>query len=61
MSRGQQPAATILDRLNQLSSNTASLLEDVLSRYDTQITPNIKQAVEKAKTTARESSLLLTF
>jgi putative membrane protein len=59
LSNGQQPAAAILDRLNQRSVRTASLFGDVLSRYDTEIVPDIEQAFEKAKRTGRKSSLLL--
>ncbi|WP_169084213.1 YhgE/Pip domain-containing protein [Paenibacillus sp. PL91] len=57
--RGEQPAQSLIDRLSSLSSETAQMLTDVLSRYDSEIMPRIKQAADKAKQAAAKAQSVL--
>ncbi len=58
--KGEQPAQTLIDHLNTLSNNAAEALNDVLSRYDSELLPRIKQAAEQATKAASTAQSILT-
>ncbi|REK76816.1 YhgE/Pip domain-containing protein [Paenibacillus paeoniae] len=57
--KGEEPAQTLMDRLSTLSKGTAGLLSDLLSRYDSELWPRIKQAADKAKQAASTAQSVL--
>ncbi|OBZ10162.1 YhgE/Pip domain-containing protein [Bacillus sp. FJAT-26390] len=57
--KGEKPAQTLIDRLGTLSKETSQILTDVLSRYDSEILPRIKQAAGKAKQAAAKAQSVL--
>ncbi|MGO4545202.1 YhgE/Pip family protein [Paenibacillus sp. 2TAB23] len=58
--KGEQPAQTLIDRLNSLSKEATAILTDVLGRYDSEILPRVKQAADKAKQAAANAQSVLT-
>ncbi|GED14941.1 YhgE/Pip domain-containing protein [Aneurinibacillus migulanus] len=57
--RGEQPAKTIVDNLNSLSKDANDALGGILSRYDSEIVPNINKALDQLKRSAQNASDVL--
>ncbi|NME98030.1 YhgE/Pip domain-containing protein [Aneurinibacillus aneurinilyticus] len=57
--RGEQPAKTIVDNLNALSKDASDALGGILSRYDSEIVPNINKALDQLKRSAQNASDVL--
>ncbi|CAG7627178.1 hypothetical protein PAESOLCIP111_02889 [Paenibacillus solanacearum] len=57
--RGEQPAKTVVDRLNTLSREASAILGDILSRYDTEIVPNMKTALNRLQSVAQNATDVL--
>lgn len=58
--KGEKPAAQLVDNLNRLSKEASNILTDLLQRYDSEIVPQIKQGIDKAKVSAQNASKVLT-
>ncbi|CAG7646599.1 YhgE/Pip family protein [Paenibacillus allorhizosphaerae] len=59
LERGEQPAKALIDRLNTLSREASAILGDLLSRYDTEIVPNMKKALNQIQSVAQNASDVL--
>ena len=57
--RGEKPAKDLVDNLNALSKEASSALGNILSRYDSEIVPNITKALGQLKSTAQNSAAVL--
>lgn len=57
--RGEQPAKTIVNHLNTLSKAASASLGDILSRYDSEIVPNVNRALTQLQSAAQNTSDLL--
>ncbi|UJF32474.1 YhgE/Pip domain-containing protein [Paenibacillus hexagrammi] len=53
---GTKPTQDLVERLNARAKEADALLGDVLSRYDTEIVPQMKQALERVKSAAQDAS-----
>ncbi|WP_337100752.1 YhgE/Pip domain-containing protein [Paenibacillus sp. YIM B09110] len=59
VNKGEQPAEDLITQLQEQSSAAASLLTDILGRYDSEILPNITQAAKNAAGKADQAHGLL--
>lgn len=57
--RGEQPAKTIVNNLNTLSKDASNALGGILARYDSEIVPNINQALNQLKSSAQNAADVL--
>jgi putative membrane protein len=60
LNKGEKPAQNLIDNLNQLSKDASNLLEDILSRFDSDIMPHIVNGLNKASQTAQNANKILT-
>lgn len=58
LEEGQDPSE-LLDKLYKIAEETATISKTVLSRYDSEIAPAVKTAVEKATDTAQKANKAL--
>ncbi|MFD0695775.1 YhgE/Pip family protein [Paenibacillus sp. GCM10027628] len=56
---GEKPAKDLVDNLNALSKQASSALGDILSRYDSEIVPNMTKALSQIKSIAQNSASVL--
>ncbi|MEW9702495.1 YhgE/Pip family protein [Paenibacillus sp. SI8] len=56
---GEQPAKTLVDNLNTLSKEASGAIGDILSRYDSEIVPNLTKALNQIKSVAQNSASVL--
>ncbi|WP_079913530.1 YhgE/Pip domain-containing protein [Paenibacillus sp. 32352] len=57
--KGERPAKEIVDNLNKLSKDASAALGDILSRYDSEIVPNITKALKQLQSVAVNASDVL--
>jgi len=57
--KGERPAKEIVDNLNRLSKDASAALGNVLSRYDSEIVPNITKALNQIQSVASNASDVL--
>ncbi|WP_289142055.1 YhgE/Pip domain-containing protein [uncultured Brevibacillus sp.] len=53
---GKTPAKDLVEALNQLSKETSTGLQDILSRYDSEIVPRIEEGIERMKQLTGDAS-----
>ncbi|WP_312114254.1 YhgE/Pip domain-containing protein [Brevibacillus reuszeri] len=56
LAAGKTPAKDLVEALNQLSKETSTGLQDILSRYDSEIVPRIEEGIEKMKQLTGDAS-----
>ncbi|MFC5450944.1 YhgE/Pip domain-containing protein [Paenibacillus aestuarii] len=59
LKNGARPAKTLVDNLDTLSKEASNALGGIISRYDTEIVPNLTKALNQLKTTASQSAGVL--
>ncbi|WP_282939595.1 YhgE/Pip domain-containing protein [Paenibacillus sp. RC67] len=57
--KGEKPAKDIVNNLNKLSKEASATLGDILSRYDSEIVPNINKALGQIQSVASNASDVL--
>lgn len=57
--KGEQPAKEIVNNLNKLSKEASAALGNIISRYDSEIVPNIAQALKQIQSVATNASDVL--
>ncbi|MFE5323770.1 YhgE/Pip family protein [Paenibacillus sp. NPDC056579] len=57
--KGERPAKQIVDNLNKLSKDASAALGSIISRYDTEIVPNITKALKQLQSVAANASDVL--
>lgn len=57
--KGEKPAKDIVNNLNKLSKDASAALGDILSRYDSEIVPNITKALGQIQSVAVNASDVL--
>ncbi|WP_028551471.1 YhgE/Pip domain-containing protein [Paenibacillus sp. UNC451MF] len=57
--KGEKPAKDIVNNLNKLSKDASTALGDILSRYDSEIVPNITKALSQIQSVASNASDVL--
>lgn len=57
--QGQEPASKLIDQADQLSRSISGTIGDILSRYDSDIVPAIRQALQQLQTIAGNSADVL--
>ncbi|WP_028589255.1 YhgE/Pip domain-containing protein [Paenibacillus massiliensis] len=57
--QGQEPASKLLDQADQLSRSISGAVGDILSRYDSDVVPAIRQALQQLQTIAGNSANVL--
>ncbi|NEW08940.1 YhgE/Pip domain-containing protein [Paenibacillus sp. SYP-B3998] len=57
--RGEKPAKDLVDHLNTLSREASGAIGNILSRYDSEIVPNITIALNQIKSVAKNSADVL--
>ncbi|GED67167.1 phage infection protein [Brevibacillus reuszeri] len=56
LAAGKTPAKDLVEALNQLSKETSTGIQDILSRYDSEIVPRIEEGIEKMKQLTGDAS-----
>lgn len=56
LAAGKTPAKDLVEALNQLSKETSTGLQDILSRYDSEIVPRIEEGIERMKQLTGDAS-----
>ncbi|MFX3635765.1 MAG: YhgE/Pip family protein [Candidatus Pristimantibacillus sp.] len=59
VSNGQAPAANLINNLQDTSTKASTILERILNRYDSEITPQIKKGLAKAQASAEQAKKVL--
>jgi putative membrane protein len=59
IAKGEKPAAEAINSLHQFSQNTYTLIGDLLQHYDSEIQPQILQALNKALSMTRNADQVL--
>ncbi|MFB5673842.1 YhgE/Pip family protein [Paenibacillus terreus] len=59
LQQGKKPASDLLDNADKLAGDISTAIGDVLSRYDTEIVPNVRNALEQLRTTATNAADVL--
>lgn len=59
IAKGQAPAANLVDKLQGAATKASSILESILSRYDSEIAPQIKKGLAKAQSSAQQAKKVL--
>ncbi|TBL70543.1 YhgE/Pip domain-containing protein [Paenibacillus thalictri] len=57
--KGEQPAQDLVAKLSALSKDASGLLSGILSRYDSEIVPNVRKALGQIKSVALNASDVL--
>ncbi|ULL18918.1 YhgE/Pip domain-containing protein [Paenibacillus sp. H1-7] len=57
--KGERPAKQIVDNLNKLSKDASAALGSIISRYDTEIVPNLTKALKQLQSVAANASDVL--
>lgn len=59
INKGEEPAAELISKLNQAAADAGDLLDDILSRYDSEIQPLVKKGLADAQAAAAKASKVL--
>ncbi|TXK84510.1 YhgE/Pip domain-containing protein [Paenibacillus sp. N3.4] len=59
LERGEQPAKDLVNNLNTLSKEASAAIGGILSRYDSEIVPNVTKALAQIKSVAINSAAVL--
>ncbi len=59
INKGQQPAADVIESINEVSKNVSAQLGDILAKYDSEITPNFNAAIARTKEMSKNTTQIL--